>query len=369
MDMKERIRALARAHGFDAAGFAPARLPDGAGADLREFLALGYHGAMGWMEARAAERASPDALWPEAQSVVVLGLSYCPPENPLPLLARREVGVISAYARGDDYHEVFKKKLKAFARVLAAEEGCGVKVFVDTAPVMEKPLAAQTAVGWQGKHTCVVSRQHGGWLFLGEVFTTLPIAPDAPHPHHCGSCTRCIDICPTGAILAPGRLDARRCISYLTIEHKGPIPSEFREAIGNRVYGCDDCIAVCPWNSFAATAREAAFHPRPELEAPLLADLVMLDDAAFRALFRRNAARRIGRDRFVRNVLIAIGNSGDGAYVPQVRDRLSDPSPLVRGAAVWALARLVEEPQWRTIKAAFLCRETDADVKAEWAAR
>lgn len=369
MDIKNRIRALAYTHGFDAVGFAPAVLPGSVGADLREFLARGYHGTMAWMEARAEQRISSNALWPEARSVIVFGISYCPPENPLPLLERKEVGVISAYAQGDDYHEVFKKKLKAFARVFAQEMQCDVKVFVDTAPVMEKPIAAQTALGWQGKHTCIVSREHGSWLFLGEVFTTLELTPDTPHTFHCGTCTRCMDICPTGAIPQAGRIDPRRCISYLTIEHDGPIPVEYRKAIGNRVYGCDDCIAICPWNSFAKTARESAFHPREELKAPLLGDLITLDDAGFRTLFRKTAAKRIGRDRFLRNVLIAIGNSGERALIPAVSEKLRDPSPLVRGAAVWALSQLVDESEWQRSKTAFLCAENDDTVKAEWAHR
>jgi epoxyqueuosine reductase len=308
----DAIRAEATRLGFDAIGFAPARLGPEARERLQAFLAAGMHGGMGWMEARADQRADPRALWPEARSVIALGLSYAPEADPLESLAWQDRATISVYARNRDYHDVVKKRLKALARWMVAHfADAGVKVFVDTAPVMEKPLAQQAGLGWQGKHTNLVSRTHGSWLFLGEIYTTLDLSPDAPEIDHCGTCSRCLDICPTKAFPAPYRLDARRCISYLTIEHHGPIPEEFRKPMGNRIYGCDDCLAVCPWNKFAATHQEPAFAPRAELTAPKLADLAALDDAGFRALFSGSPIKRIGRNRFIRNVLIAIGNSND----------------------------------------------------------
>ena len=341
MDAADAIRAEATRLGFDAIGFAPARLGPEIRERLQAFLAEGMHGGMGWMEARADQRADPCALWPEARSVIALGLSYAPETDPLESLAWRDRATISVYARNRDYHDVVKKRLKALARWIVAQYAdAGVKVFVDTAPVMEKPLAQQAGLGWQGKHTNLVSRSHGSWLFLGEIYTTLDLRPDASEVDHCGTCTRCLDICPTRAFPAPYRLDARRCISYLTIEHHGPIPEEFRKPMGNRIYGCDDCLAVCPWNKFAATHQEPAFAPRAELSAPKLADLAALDDAGFRALFSGSPIKRIGRNRFIRNVLIAIGNSADTSLQETARALCADADPVVAEAAAWAVAQL-----------------------------
>ena len=341
MGAADAIRAEATRLGFDAIGFAPARLGPEIRERLQAFLADGMHGGMGWMEARADQRADPRALWPEARSVIALGLSYAPEADPLESLAWQDRATISVYARNRDYHDVVKKRLKALARWIVAQYAdAGVKVFVDTAPVMEKPLAQQAGLGWQGKHTNLVSRAHGSWIFLGEIYTTLDLSPDVPEIDHCGSCTRCLDICPTKAFPSPYRLDARRCISYLTIEHHGPIPDEFRKPMGNRIYGCDDCLAVCPWNKFAAAHEEPAFAPRAELTAPKLADLVALDDAAFRALFSGSPIKRIGRNRFIRNVLIAIGNSGDPGLRETAQALCADADPVVAEAAAWAAAQL-----------------------------
>ena len=307
---------------------------------LAHFLAEGAHGDMDWMAATAPRRGDPRTLWADARSVIMLGCNYGPDENPLAVLEQRTRGAISVYARGDDYHEIIKPRLKRIARWLIEAAGGDVKVFVDTAAVMEKPLAEQAGLGWQGKHTNLVSREFGSWLFLGAIFTTLELPPDAPVDDHCGTCQACLDICPTAAFPAPYQLDARRCISYLTIEHKGAIPRELRPLMGNRIYGCDDCLAVCPWNKFAQAGREAKLAARDALRAPELADLARLDDAAFRALFAKTAVKRTGRDRFVRNVLIAIGNSGDAALAEEAERLIDDASPLVRGAAVWALGRL-----------------------------
>ncbi len=362
--LARRVKALAREAGFDAVGVTGADAPATA-PKLAEFLEAGRHGGMDWMAARADERADPAALWPEARSIIMLGQNYGPADDPLEVLGARGKGAISVYARGRDYHDVVKTKLKTLARAIVAEMGGEVKVFVDTAPVMEKPLAARAGVGWQGKHTNLVSRGHGSWLFLGAIFSTLTIAVDEAEADHCGLCRRCLDICPTAAFPAPYQLDARRCISYLTIEHKGPIPAQFREKIGNRVYGCDDCLAVCPWNKFASLAQEARLRARDDLKAPDLAELAGLDDAGFRARFSRSPIKRTGRDRFVRNVLIAIGNSGDQELAASASGLLDDPSPLVRGAAVWALRRLSpEEAAARRDQS--LAREADADVRAEW---
>jgi epoxyqueuosine reductase len=361
-DIKKAVVAEARAQGFDAVRVAGVPADPSLGAALAAFLAAGHHGAMEWMEARRDWRADPAVLWPQAKSIVVLGLNYGPDANPLAALALRDRGAISVYAQGDDYHDLVKKKLKALAGFIAQRFKAEVKVFVDTAPVMEKPLAARAGIGWQGKHTNLVSRDFGSWLFLGSVFTTLELEPDAPEVDHCGTCRNCLDICPTNAFPAPYRLDARRCISYMTIENKGPIPREFRSAMGNRIYGCDDCLAVCPWNKFAATAHEAALQAREELQAPALAELAALDDAAFRALFRKSPVKRIGRARFLRNVLTAIGNSGDPALAAPARASLNDDAPLVRGAAVWALARLLPVEELRALRR----DEDDAEVAAEW---
>jgi epoxyqueuosine reductase len=334
------IRAKATALGFDAVGFTEARLGPEAGARLRQFLADGHHGEMGWMAARTDQRADPQALWPEVRSVVALGMSYAPEGEPLATLGRRDRGNISVYARNRDYHDVIKGRLKHLAQFIVAQAGGAVKVFVDTAPVMEKPLAERAGLGWQGKHTNLVSRAHGSWLFLGEIFTTLDLPPDAPHADRCGSCMRCMTACPTDAIPTPYRLTATRCISYLTIEHAGPIPEALRPAMGNRIYGCDDCLAVCPWNRFAVAGREAKLAARADLEAPRLGALSQLDDAGFRALFAGSPVKRIGRNRFLRNVAIAIGNSGDPALRPDAERLAAEPDPVLAEAAGWALARL-----------------------------
>ena len=318
-----------------------------------------------WMQTTAARRGSPRALWFDVRSVIMLGMNYGPDGDPLALLEKHDLGAVSSYAKGDDYHELIKSRLKHVARWLVATGGGGVKVFVDTAAVMEKPLAAAAGLGWQGKHTNLVSRQYGSWLFLGSIFTTLDLPADAAEPESCGSCQACLDICPTAAFPAPFQLDARRCISYLTIEHKGPIPRELRAAMGNRIYGCDDCLAVCPWNKFAHAGREAKLAARESLRAPMLAELARLDDAQFRALFAKTAVKRIGRDRFVRNVLIAIGNSGDAALAAEAERRLRDDSALVRGAAVWALGRLL--PRDRFAALARQKNEADPAVNEEWA--
>jgi len=334
------IRAKALALGFDAVGFAPATLGRLASARLQDFLAAGRHGDMGWLADRADQRANPQTLWPEARSVISLGLSYAPATDPLALLSQPDRGNISIYARHRDYHDVMKGLLKHLAQFIVARFGQAVKVFVDTAPVLEKPLAQQAGLGWQGKHTNLVSRQHGSWLFLGEVFTSLDLAPETPHPDRCGTCQRCLDICPTNAFVGPYQLDARRCISYLTIEHHGPIPHDLRPAIGNRIYGCDDCLAVCPWNRFAAVSRHAKLRPRADLAAPALADLAALDDTGFRALFSGSPVKRIGRDRFVRNVLTAIGNAADPTLRPAADRLRADPNAVVAEAAAWAVQRL-----------------------------
>jgi len=343
-DAREKIRDRALALGFDAVGFSRAELSSVARARLREFLAAGQHGDMGWLAARETERGHPQALWPEARSVIVLGLSYAPEEDPRTTLALRQRGTISVYARHRDYHDLLKGKLKHLAQFLVARFAPHVKVFVDTAPVMEKPLAERAGLGWQGKHTNLVSRQHGSWLFLGEVFTTLDIPPDAPHADRCGTCTNCLDICPTGAFPAPYRLDATRCISYLTIEHVGKIPHELRPLMGNRIYGCDDCLAVCPWNRFAQVTPHEKLRPRGDLTAPGLARLAALNNAEFRKMFSGSPIKRIGRDRFVRNVLIAIGNSADASLRDAARRLMADQNPVVAEAAAWACERLEGAP-------------------------
>jgi len=335
---------------------------------LHDWLDAGAHGDMDWMEATRERRAAPLALWPEVKSIAVFGLNYAPDENPLSILDRRERGAISVYAQADDYHDLIKGKLKRIAQWLTAQAGGELKVFVDTAPVMEKPLAEAAGLGWQGKHTNIVSRAYGSWLFLGALFTTLELPLDEPEPDYCGTCRACLDICPTAAFPAPYQLDARRCISYLTIEHKGPIPREFREKIGNRIYGCDDCLAVCPWNKFAQTGREAKLAAREENRAPTLAELARLDDAAFRKRFTNSPIKRTGRARFVRNVLIAIGNSGEAALAGEAERLLDDPSPLVRGAAIWALSRLLARDAFARAAAARMPGERDLTVIEEWTA-
>ena len=339
--LKQRIFDKAGELGFCAWGTARADAVPEAGEGLRQWIAAGNHGEMGWIEDRAEQRASPNGLWPEARSVIALAMSYAPANDPLALAGARDRGRISVYAQGTDYHKTVKKALKAMGRWLADECGCQLKVFVDTAPVMEKPLSAAAGIGWQGKHTNLLNREHGSWLFLGVIYTTLELEPDQPAVVHCGSCTRCIDACPTGAITGPHRIDARRCISYLTIEHAGPIPHEFREAMGNRIYGCDDCLAVCPWNRFAGEAQaNKAFAPRAELVAPALADLLALDDQGFRELFSGSPIKRIGVNRMIRNCLIAAGNSGDSALRPSVERHVGSEDPVVADAAKWALERL-----------------------------
>ena len=340
-DLKESIKAKAAELGFVACGFARADAAPEAGERLREWIAAGYHGEMGWIEERAEQRASPQGLWPEARSVIALAMSYAPASDPMALANEGSRGRISVYAQGTDYHKTVKKALKAMGRWLAEEAGCQLKVFVDTAPVMEKPLSAAAGIGWQGKHSNLLSREHGNWLFLGVIYTTLELAPDAPASEHCGSCSRCMMACPTGAIIAPGQVDARKCISYLTIEYAGPIPHEYRAAIGNRIYGCDDCLAVCPWNRFASQAQaNIAFAPRAELAAPALADLLALDDASFREMFSGSPIKRIGVARMIRNCLIAAGNSGDPALRSAVERHAASEDPVVADAAAWALARL-----------------------------
>jgi epoxyqueuosine reductase len=361
------VRA-ALARGFDIVGIArPDSIPQ-APERLRQFLAEGAHGDMAWMETTAARRGNPRELWPQVRSVIMLGLNYGPDGDPLAILRSRDLGAISIYARGDDYHEIIKPRLKALARWLTAQAGGDAKVFVDTAAVMEKPLAASAGIGWQGKHTNLVSRRLGSWLFLGAIFTTLELPPDAPESDHCGTCQACLDVCPTAAFPAPYRLDARRCISYLTIEHKGPIPRELRSAIGNRIFGCDDCLAVCPWNKFAQAGRESKLAARQELTAPRLADLARLDDARFRKLFAKSPIKRTGRNRFVRNVLIAMGNSGDASLAPEAIRLLDDPSALVRGAAVWALGRLLGAERLATLARERRAQEDEPLVADEWTA-
>jgi epoxyqueuosine reductase len=364
--IKAFIRAEALRLGFDAVGFAPAALAAEARAHLEEFIARGYHGEMGWLAARAEQRGKPQALWPEAKSVVVLGLNYGPADNPLSVVQQKTAGDISVYARGRDYHDLVKSRLKALARTIIARWPGELKVFVDTAPVMEKPLAASAGLGWQGKHTNLVSRQWGSWLFLGEIFLSLDLPPDEPERDHCGECARCLEVCPTRAFPAPYRLDARRCISYLTIEHKGHIDAGLRPLMGNRIYGCDDCLAVCPWNKFARVTEELGFASRAALAAPHLAALAHLDDAQFRAMFSGSPIKRIGRDRFVRNVLIAIGNSAAAELIPAVEALLGDGSPLVRAMAVWALARLAPAALFSERRATHLPAEHDDVVRGEW---
>ena len=366
--LEMRLKAEARALGFSACGIAPADAAPQAGARLASWLAEGAHGDMLWMEERSGQRAAPAALWPAVRSVVMLGMSYAPPGDPLALANAAGISRISAYARGQDYHDVVKKALKALARWLVAETGADVKVFVDTAPVMEKPLAEAAGLGWQGKHTNLVSRDDGSWLLLGAIMTTRDLLADLPGPDRCGRCDACQRACPTDAFPAPYRLDARRCISYLTIEEKGPIPQAFRAAIGNRLYGCDDCLAVCPWNKFAAvSAAHQAFAARAELAAPETADILQLDDAAFRQVFSGSPIKRIGRNRMVRNALIVAGN-GDGRERRQVRALLDDPDPVVRVAAIWALSR-IDPVRFQVERAARREDEPDAGVRDEWAAR
>ncbi|WP_280820546.1 tRNA epoxyqueuosine(34) reductase QueG [Pseudaminobacter soli (ex Li et al. 2025)] len=369
-DAGERLRQMidreARRAGFDViAVAAPDSIPQ-APARLAEFVDAGFHGSMGWMAETLERRAAPKALWADVRSIIVLAMNYGPGEDPRALQAMPERGAISVYARNRDYHDVIKGRLKELAGKIVARAGGDVKVFVDTAPVMEKPLAEAAGIGWQGKHTNLVSRQFGSWLFLGTIFTTAEITPDAREVDHCGSCRVCLDACPTNAFPAPYKLDARRCISYLTIENKGPIPHEFRAAMGNRIYGCDDCLAACPWNKFAQAASEMKLAARDDLLAPKLADFLAMDDTAFRAFFSGSPVKRIGRDRFVRNVLVAAGNSGERGLLAACESLLGDASPLVRGAAVWALSRLMEPAAFAALAEARQNGEDDAEVRREW---
>jgi epoxyqueuosine reductase len=367
---EDLIRAEARALGFDICRFTDVaglgEEPWPAAGRLAQYVAEGRHGEMGWMAETAERRAHPRAMWPGARSAIVLGVNYGPDEDPRAALQDPTRAAISVYARGDDYHELIKRRLKALGRWLQARFGGELKVFVDTAPLMEKPLAERAGLGWQGRHTNLVSREFGSWLFLGSILTTVELAPDAAEPMSCGTCRACLDVCPTKAFPKPFQLDARRCISYLTIELKGPIPREFREPIGNRIFGCDDCLAACPWNKFARASAEQKLHARDALRAPSLAELSRLDAAAFRALFAKSPVKRTGRERFLRNVLYAIGNSGEPALTAEAERLLDDPAPVVRGAAVWALSRLLEPEAFAALRDARLASEPDPLVREEW---
>ncbi len=366
MSLENQIAEKAREVGFDDIGFTSAQLlSKEVGEKFTEFLENNWHGDMAWLEEKVERRKAPLVLWPEVRGIILLGQNYSSDGDPLENLENPSVGNISIYARGRDYHDLVKKRLKTLGRWIHADLDTPIKVFVDTAPVMEKPLAQLAGLGWQGKHTNLVSKKFGSWIFLGAIFTTLEFVTAPPFKDACGTCRACLDICPTNAFPAPYKLDARRCISYLTIEHKGPIPMEFRKAIGNRIYGCDDCLAVCPWNKYAALARDAAYFAREDLKAPPLSDLLGLNDAAFRSHFSKSPIKRTGRDRFIRNVLIAAGNSGNKLLLGQIKTLLADPSPLVRGAAVWAFRELAEEKEIGTAKAAGLM-DSDAGVRAEW---
>ncbi|SCB57824.1 epoxyqueuosine reductase [Rhizobium aethiopicum] len=364
-NLTDFVRAESAAKGFDLCRITrPDSIPD-AKQRLGEFIDAGRHGTMEWMAETRERRGDPRTLWSEVRSVVVFGLNYAPEEDPRGILAKPDKAAISVYARNRDYHDIIKGRLKEIATRFAARAGADVKVFVDTAPVMEKPLAAAAGLGWQGKHTNLVSRTHGSWLFLGTMFTTADLAIDAPETDHCGSCRACLDACPTAAFPAPYQIDARRCISYLTIEHKGPIDPDLRMLIGNRIYGCDDCLAACPWNKFASAASEMKLQAREDLQEPSIAFLLTLDDPAFRAFFSGSPVKRIGRDRFIRNVLIAAGNSGEKALIPQCRMLAGDVSPVVRGMAIWALSRLMEAGEF-SVFAAQRADESDDDVLNEW---
>jgi epoxyqueuosine reductase len=366
-DLNAVLRDEARKLGLDAIGIARLESSGELATRLDYFLKHGRHGDMDWMEDNADRRGDPRRLWPEARSAIMVGQSYAPPSNPLDALAEKDRGVISVYAKGRDYHDVVKKKIKSLARTFAAKSGADVKVFVDTAPLMEKPLAMKAGLGWQGKHTVLVSREYGDWLFLGAILTTADLAPDVEEVSHCGSCTRCLDVCPTKAFPAPYQLDARRCIAYLSIEYKGHIAPEFRAPMGNRVFGCDDCLAVCPWNKFAAAATEMRFAAQPNTDNPPLAELLALDDAAFRQQFAGTPVKRTGRNRVVRNALIAAGNSGDRSLLSRIEPLLDDASPLVRAMAVWSVKRLMSDAEIAPLRARYEPAEIDPDVAREWA--
>jgi epoxyqueuosine reductase len=364
--LKDALAREASTLGFDCIGITDPAAIGTAGKHFLRFIEAGGHGDMDWLAARPERRSDPRVLWPGVGSIIMLGVNYAPDENPLAILQQRSRGAISVYAQGDDYHDLIKKRLKAVARWLVATSGGEVKVFVDTAAVMEKPLAQAAGLGWQGKHTNLVSREFGSWLFLGAIFTTLDLPRDKADVDHCGSCRACLDVCPTAAFPAPYKLDARRCISYLTIESKGPIPREFRKAMGNRIYGCDDCLAACPWNKFAQAGREIKLAARDNLRAPALADLVRLDEVGFRGLFAKSPVKRVGRERFIRNVLVAIGNSEDASLADAAKRLLGDDSPLVRGAAVWALSQLMPRDEFNSLAADYGRGETDDSVRGEW---
>lgn len=366
LKLKRFLIEEAKAVGFDAVAFTgPDSIPQ-APRRLRQYIADGHHADMLWMEETEERRGNPSVLWPEVRSIMVLAMNYGPDSNPLEILKHKDRAAISVYAQNRDYHDIIKGKLKHVASRFAARAGQDVKVFVDTAPVMEKPLAQAAGLGWQGKHTNLVSRELGSWLFLGSIFTTADIPPDQPDRDHCGSCRACLDACPTKAFPSPYRIDARRCISYLSIENKGPIPLEFRKAMGNRIYGCDDCLSVCPWNKFAQTTSEMKLKARDDLKAPKLADFLALDDPSFRTLFSGSPVKRIGRDRFLRNVLIATGNSDDPSLVPHVESLLEDPAAVVRGAAIWALRQLTDQEHFKILKNRLASAEEDDTVRAEW---
>ena len=364
--MKERIRAKAKEEGFDAVGFAQAEMGLREKARLEAFVSLGHHGDMTWMAEHLERRKDPRSLWPGARSVIAVAINYGPENSPLNDLRAFDRANISVYARNKDYHNLIKKRLKKLGRWLGKEFNCDLKVFVDTAPILEKPLGQAAGIGWQGKHSNLVNQKFGSWLFLGEIFTTLNLEPDASEVDHCGSCKKCLDICPTNAFPEPYMLDASRCISYLTIEHKGHIPVEYREKMGNRIYGCDDCLAVCPWNKFAKMASESAFIPREDLSLPLLEDLLCLDDLSFREKFSGSPIKRIGRDRFIRNVLIAMGNSRAKTPTVDFLNLLGDSSNIVRAMAVWALGRMISGKKLKTLSAPYLKVEPDANVLEEW---
>jgi epoxyqueuosine reductase len=366
-DLNALLRDETRKLGLDAIGVARLGSTGELQSRLTYFLEHGRHGDMDWMEEHADRRGDPHRLWPEARTAIMVGQSYAPPSNPLDALEHRDHGVVSVYAKGRDYHDVVKKKIKSLARIFAAKSGADVKVFVDTAPLMEKPLAAKAGLGWQGKHTNLVSRAHGSWLFLGAILTTADLQPDDMESDRCGSCSRCLDACPTKAFPAPYQLDARRCIAYLSIEHKGHIAPEFRVAMGTRVFGCDDCLAVCPWNKFAAAATEMRFAAKAGTDNPPLAELLALDDAAFRERFAGTPVKRTGRNRVVRNALIAAGNSGDRSLLHWIKPLLEDDSPLVRAMAVWSTKRLSSDTELRSLRSHYEAVETDPDVAREWA--
>lgn len=365
-NLNNLLQAEARKLGLDAIGVARIAPNDQQTTRLAQFLEQGRHGDMDWMESNADRRGDPRRLWPEAKSAIMVGQSYAPGSNPLDELKVRERGLVSVYAKGRDYHDVLKSKIKSLARAFAAASGADVKVFVDTAPLMEKPLAAKAGLGWQGKHTNLVSREHGSWLFLGAILTTADLEPNAAEVDHCGSCQRCLDVCPTKAFPAPYQLDARRCLAYLSIEHKGHIAPEFRVPMGNRVFGCDDCLAICPWNKFASAASELRFAARAETDNPPIAEFLALDDVSFRQRFAGTPVKRTGRNRIVRNALIAAGNSGDASLMPLITPLLDDASPLVRAMAVWAARRLLKEADVKALRQHHEPRERDGDVSAEW---